>query len=223
LYFIDEIGGVTSTNTVTITRDGADKINGANTLVVNSAYNTCALVTDGVSKWTATFNTVSQTITNGVTTKAPSENVVFDALALKVDTLTFPFLSNVFNPADSTTYYLGGLTNLPVPSTTATNQIFKTGFSGNIVGIFFEVHGNTVQGSTETLSIYIRNTTTATSSSSFGDITTDATSVTPKIFYLSGTTFAVGATDDITVEILTPAWVTNPTTTRWTGWVVFQK
>lgn len=30
-------------------------------------------------------NVVSQTITDGVTTKAPSENVVFDALALKVD------------------------------------------------------------------------------------------------------------------------------------------
>ena len=30
-------------------------------------------------------NVVSQTITNGVTTKAPSENVVFDALDLKVD------------------------------------------------------------------------------------------------------------------------------------------
>ena len=32
-------------------------------------------------------NVVSQTITDGVTTKAPSENVVFDALANKVDTV----------------------------------------------------------------------------------------------------------------------------------------
>jgi hypothetical protein len=33
-------------------------------------------------------NVISQTITDGVTTKAPSENVVFDALANKVDTFT---------------------------------------------------------------------------------------------------------------------------------------
>ena len=33
-------------------------------------------------------NVISQTITDGVTTKAPSENVVFDALALKVDKVT---------------------------------------------------------------------------------------------------------------------------------------
>lgn len=63
LIFLDEIGGVTSTNTVTITRAGADNINGATTLVIKSAYSVCMMVTDGTSKWTAisTLNNVEGT------------------------------------------------------------------------------------------------------------------------------------------------------------------
>lgn len=38
-----------------------------------------------VSQKSASSSTVSQTITNGVTDKSPSEDAVFDALALKAD------------------------------------------------------------------------------------------------------------------------------------------
>lgn len=44
-------------------------------------------------------NVISQTITDGVTTKAPSENVVFDSLALKVDKVTG---SRLITSAEST-------------------------------------------------------------------------------------------------------------------------
>lgn len=53
LIFVDEIGGVTSTNTVTITRAGSDLINGISTLVVSTTSSTVRLITDGVSKWTS--------------------------------------------------------------------------------------------------------------------------------------------------------------------------
>ena len=56
LIFVDEIGGVTSDNTVTITRAGSDLIDGATTLVVNVTNSITRLITDGTSKWTANTN-----------------------------------------------------------------------------------------------------------------------------------------------------------------------
>ena len=48
----DEIGGVTSTNTLTVTRAGSDTINGASTFILNKTYGVVRLISDGVSKWT---------------------------------------------------------------------------------------------------------------------------------------------------------------------------
>jgi hypothetical protein len=47
----DEAGGVTSTNTLTITRAGSDTVNGGTTFVLDRAYQGISLRTDGVSKW----------------------------------------------------------------------------------------------------------------------------------------------------------------------------
>ena len=63
---------------------------------VNGQTGTVILDTDDISEGTnlyftdgrAQTATISQVITNGVTTKAPSEDAVFDALALKQDTAT---------------------------------------------------------------------------------------------------------------------------------------
>ncbi len=53
LIFIDEIGGITSTNTVSVTRAGSDTINGLATAFTLYTPNVVfKLVTDGVSKWT---------------------------------------------------------------------------------------------------------------------------------------------------------------------------
>jgi hypothetical protein len=53
LIFIDEIGGITSTNTVSVTRAGSDTINGLSTAFTLYTPNVVfKLVTDGVSKWT---------------------------------------------------------------------------------------------------------------------------------------------------------------------------
>lgn len=53
IIFIDEIGGVTSTNTISITRDGADTINGSATAFTLYSPNVVfKLITDGVSAWT---------------------------------------------------------------------------------------------------------------------------------------------------------------------------
>lgn len=51
LYLFDEVGGISATNTLTVTRAGADTINGATTLVFANAYDGCPLMSDGISKW----------------------------------------------------------------------------------------------------------------------------------------------------------------------------
>lgn len=56
LVYVDEIGGVTLTNTVTLTRAGSDLINGSSTQVLNVQYGTYKMITDGVSVWTLLNN-----------------------------------------------------------------------------------------------------------------------------------------------------------------------
>ena len=54
---------------------------------------------------------VSQTITNGVTNKAPSEDAVFDALAPKIIGIGY-FDMTSFNPLDLTIYYSNPINNM---------------------------------------------------------------------------------------------------------------
>lgn len=53
LLIADFIGGVTASNTLTISRAGTDTINGGSTVVLSSGYGGYYLVSDGTSKWTA--------------------------------------------------------------------------------------------------------------------------------------------------------------------------
>jgi len=49
----DAIGGITSTNTLTINANAADTINGAASFVLNAAYSGVELRSNGVNKWSA--------------------------------------------------------------------------------------------------------------------------------------------------------------------------
>jgi len=49
---VDESGSASGVNTITLTRAGADTINGAATTVINSAYGAVKIMCDGTSKWT---------------------------------------------------------------------------------------------------------------------------------------------------------------------------
>lgn len=50
--FVDESGTVTGGNTIVITAAGSDTINGAATKVINAAYGTAKVVSNGVDAWT---------------------------------------------------------------------------------------------------------------------------------------------------------------------------
>lgn len=52
LRIFDESASCSSTNTITITAAGSDKINGSATNVIETAYGHASLQSDGVSKWT---------------------------------------------------------------------------------------------------------------------------------------------------------------------------
>lgn len=51
----DWFGGVTPTSPLTVARAGSDTINGGTSVVLDSAYGSISLTSDGTSKWTASF------------------------------------------------------------------------------------------------------------------------------------------------------------------------
>lgn len=137
--------------------------------------------------------------------------------------MTINFAMNIVNPADSTTYYVGR-SSFATPTTVDTDHSFKTNIAGTIVKIVMQVgksSGGTT-GSTENCTAAIKNITTATSSASFGDFLTNVGALNSKDANLGGTTMVVAATDDIAIEITTPAWSTNPTNLRFGGYILIK-
>lgn len=51
IWISDESGSVTTTNTITIQRAGADNVNGATSVTISTLYGRRKLVSDGTSKW----------------------------------------------------------------------------------------------------------------------------------------------------------------------------
>jgi hypothetical protein len=152
---------------------------------------------------------VSQTITNGVTDKSPSEDAVFDALANIKDTFMWQSLMGPSSPADSTTYYFG--TVGIAPNTTDTNFSFKMGYNFKIVGAIISTLNNGTQGSSENNTINFRNITTSTSSLISNSVKTNATAITPISQTVTGLSITGSASDDVCLEWVTPTYATNPT------------
>lgn len=53
ILIADYAGGVTNTNTLTVTRAGSDTVNGATSVTINVTNGAYELIPDGISKWTA--------------------------------------------------------------------------------------------------------------------------------------------------------------------------
>lgn len=113
--------------------------------------------------------------------------------------------SNLYNPADATTYYTG---NMPIlaPLTTATAQKVYIPRDGTIKAAYVEFLALTTTSTNETSTISIRlnNTTDTTISST---VTNDAT-VTD--FNNTALSIAVSTGDYIELKWVTPTWATNP-------------
>jgi hypothetical protein len=161
-------------------------------------------------------NRITQVITNGVTDKAPSEDAVFDALALKrsstYETLLFTGSFSSINLADSTTYYFGTLPSLP-PQTNAT--LCRIGFNEDLtITKVILTCSQGVNYSKEAVSVYLRkdNTTdnTITTSLDLNSIGLNAA----RIFTYS-VHIPVLSSSYYEFKIVTPAFGTNGTNSRW--------
>jgi hypothetical protein len=154
-----------------------------------------------------TNSNITQVITNGVTDKAPSEDAVFDALALKTNTYSINVISQtLIAPADATSYHFG--LSIEIPATTTLRREFKFPQAGTMTAFSFNLLQAT-NGSSETCTLYLRNTTTSTDYT-IGTFTSDfGLNGALKTLY-SGLSIAVNTTDNWAVKILTPTWGTNP-------------
>lgn len=210
---------------LTLTHNATSLILPTGANITTAANDVATFVSEGSGNWRCVnymrasgksiFDTISQVITNGVTDKAPSEDAVYNALALKKSSyyLDGAFTGNFAAPADSTTYYYlirGVVAQLSVSTF---GQPFLT--TGTITTV--AVHSlHTNNPTSESVLIYLRNDTTATDytitlawNDSYG------ASSSKSVIY-TGLSIPVGnTTDKWVIKIITPAWVTNPTNWQW--------
>lgn len=158
---------------------------------------------------------VADSITNGVTTIAPSQNAVFDALALKADSSSVNskiigvgyFDMTSFNPLDATTYYSNPINNLTWTSVLniryGSCDVNSNNHRHKI--IFWD---NGVLGSAQTSTITLHNQTQGTSEVLSTAILLD--SATNTYSFTSTLDFNAGDLYYFTLE--TGAFTTNPTT-----------
>ncbi len=144
IAIIDEVGGITSTNTLTITPAGSDTINGASSFVLSTGRQVVILRSDGTSKWTvqggspissSTWSPVLDFATHG------NLNVVYSTQSgtvLKIGGTASALCYATFNIVTSTfsfttasgIFEITGLTPSPI-SATATQAAGELG-AGNI-------------------------------------------------------------------------------------------
>ena len=131
---------------------------------------------------------------------------------------TINFSAGGGNPADATTYYLGSTINVTVVSATTGGlrrmYIPQNAIIDSVYGTIF----NTVNGTSETSSIYIRvNNTTDT-------LITNSLINNAQVTSFSGTGLGISVTAGQYIELkwITPTWVTNPATISIWGTIYFK-
>ena len=134
----------------------------------------------------------------------------FDTLYAPIaqkDTILVSIMGTIIaSPLDSTSYHLG--IQPWTPSTTPAFRAFKFTDAGTIEKFSFAL-SQTINGSNQTVTIYLRNVTTSTDNL-IGTFTSDFGASTTLKTLFTGLSISVNTTDDWTLKILTPAWGTNP-------------
>lgn len=113
------------------------------------------------------------------------------------------------DPADSSTYYMGGELPYCGVTTSATFEKLFIPITGRITTTYVTVRVQGTLGSSETSSMWLRknNSSDTLISSSFVFNVADSAA-----FSNAALNIAVTAGDNITLKWTTPAWATNPTT-----------
>lgn len=114
-----------------------------------------------------------------------------------------------FDPADSTTYYYGGMMGSSAVPFAARRRIYIPK-SGTIKSAYVFAEVGSTLASTETATMYLRlNNTTDTLVSSAIQFNTTSQS-----YSATNLSIAVTAGDYLEVKLVTPAWATNPLAIR---------
>ena len=128
-------------------------------------------------------------------------------LNAKKDTILVSVMGTIIvSPLDSTSYHFG--IQPWTPNTTAAFRAFKFTDAGTIEKFSFAL-SQTINGSNQTVTIYLRNVTTSTDNL-IGTFTSDFGASTTLKTLITSLSISVNTTDDWTLKILTPAWGTNP-------------
>lgn len=154
---------------------------------------------------------VADSITNGVTTIAPSQNAVFDAFD-NLNIFTLVGLNSSISPADST-YYFGAFAQGVTWQTTSVTRatFFSKALTLRKVVMHIVQVGNP---SGEIVTLFLTNNTAATEVQ-IGTFTQNFGANNGKTFIFDGLNIPVNNTDNYSYRMLTPAWVTNPTTAQY--------
>lgn len=113
----------------------------------------------------------------------------------------------VISPADSTAYLMPFVPAL-APATSANGREWKFTKSGTVSNVNLASF-QSANGSSENVTVYLRNTTTATDYLC-GTFTMDG-GVNANTYANYSVSIPINTTDKWSIKILTPAWVTNPT------------
>jgi len=137
---------------------------------------------------------------------------VTSAIQTQLNALANTYSVNVLSqtllaPADATSYHFG--INIEIPASATIRREFKFPQAGTMTAFSFNLL-QAINGSNQTCTIYLRNTTTSTDYT-IGTFTSDFGLNGALKTVFSGLSIAVNTTDDWAVKILTPTWTTNPT------------
>ena len=185
-------------------------------LITNAPTNNQALIYESSTDLWKNKTIIQDSISDGVTTVAPSQNAVFDALGGLTSRINQSYtIIGTFtgtSPADATTYYIGPSSTLI--ATTEANRRWQFPYATTIRTLSIAL-GQTSAGTSEAVSVYLRNLTAGTETL-VGTFTSNFTAGTAAFFNFSGLNISIpNTTDNWTLKIVTPTWATNPT--AWTG------
>lgn len=163
-------------------------------------------------------NTANKGVANGYAPLNSSGKINSTFLPVREIPIQIGWITEAFNPADSTTYYFGN--PLAIPSTGNSNVVRRITMpkTGIITALYSNWNNNTVS-SNENNTIQIRNITTNTTvivTTTFQYVGQSQLNV------ILGTPLNVNENDLIDIIWTTPIYVTNPTQSRVFGYIILE-
>jgi len=186
------------------------------TIKQNNGQSDLTSVINSVTGWTVNggLTVTGNTSINAVTATTVSANtVIISGITVNPkQTIALFFGHDSLSPGDTQTYYIGNAINLTAPISGSDGRRVIIPKTGNIVRVDICQNIGGSNGSSESSTFTINNTTQSTSSTITTSYVYSASSA--NIAYNLVTPLPVTVGDKVEIVWSTPAWATNPTTVR---------